>query len=316
VACPDAVEMPWFDAIGALLIAFYPGQGGGRAIAELLCGLQNPSGKSTVSFPERKEDIASFHTYPGENGRHFYAEGHFVGYRYYDLRKMDVPVPFGHGLSYTRFDYDDLRISERYVDQGTVPTVSCRVRNGGALAGKEVVQLYIRPIEPGLSRPVRELKGFTKVSLRLNETTVVTFTPKLRDFQYWDPELQRWVLRSEGFCLEIGSSSRDIRLTEKIACRSDQGSFVRVAFDTQPAVIFAQERRREIVADFVMAQMNVTRAEAYRVLGMCEDSFLGLADTLNWFFGNTISPEQISALLDTLNEGAVTERDQSAKPYS
>lgn len=301
VAGPDAVEMPWLDEIGALLLTFFPGQGGGRAVAEILCGRHNPSGKLTVSFPRRVEDIPAFHTYPGENSRHVYAEGHFVGYRYYDLKKIEPALPFGHGLSYTAFEYDGLELGGSVVDRDAVPSVSCRVRNAGPMAGKEVVQLYIRPIGPGLSRPLRELKAFRKIALAPGDSATVRFELTLRDFQYWDPALGRWALRAEGFAVDIGASSRDIRLSARLDCRSDRSAFVPVQFDTQPSVIFRLPQGREMVAGFVMREMNVTRAEADSVLKMCEDSFLGLADTLNWFFGNAVRVERVSDLLDDIN---------------
>ena len=304
IASPDAVAMPWIDEIGALLLTFFPGQGGGGAVSDILCGLRNPSGKLTVSVPKRKEDIPGFHTYPGENGHHVYSEGHFVGYRFYDIKKIEPAIPFGHGLSYTTFDYSALRVSHPEVSCDTIPFVECDVRNTGAMAGKEIVQLYIRPENPGLSRPLRELKGFRKIALAGGEQKTLRFDLGLRDFQYWDPALGRWALRADGFFIEIGASSRDIRLAARIGCDSDRTAFVPVRLDTQPAVIFRHPTGRKLVASFVMREMKVSADEADRILTMCEDSFLGLADTLNWFFGSDIEPERVAALLNRINQEA------------
>lgn len=301
VASPDAVELPWLNEVGALLVTFFPGQGGGKAISDVLCGLHNPSGKLTVSFPARKEDIPGFHTYPGENGHHIYSEGHFVGYRFYDLKRIEPAIPFGHGLSYTAFEYDGLRVAPHSVSCDAVPSIECQVRNTGARGGKEVVQLYIRPIKPGLSRPVRELKGFRKISLAPGERKTVRFELTLRDFQYWDPSLGRWALRADGFVIEIGASSRDIRLSEKIGCDPDRSAYSQIRFDTQPTVIFKHPSGRHLVASFLVRELGLSSEEAERVLKLCEESFVGLADTLNWFFGAEIEDARISALIDEIN---------------
>ncbi|WP_457936103.1 beta-glucosidase [Mesorhizobium sp. 10J20-29] len=301
VTSPDAVEMPWAQDVDAILATFFPGQGGGQAIASILVGQTNPSGKLTVSFPLRLEDVPAFHTYPGENGRHLYAEGIFVGYRSYDLRKMQVRFPFGHGLSYTSFKYSELTADRKKVVCGEPVTLTFSVTNTGQVPGKEIVQVYIRPVGPGLKRPVRELKGFRKVSLEVGETRSLSVQLDTRDFQYFDTAVDRWVLRSDAFVVEIAASSRDVRGEIYLDCESDKGSFPMIYADTQPAIIARDPAAQEFILNFLEHQLNIERPEAETIFGHCTDSFLGLADTLNWFLGDAVDEDAVVQAISQLN---------------
>ena len=199
LSIPDTVEMPWLDEVDAVLACFFPGQGGGEAIARVLFGDQNPCGKLSASMPVRIEDIPGWHTYPGDHGRHVYSEGIFVGYRYYDLKAITPAFPFGHGLSYTEFSYETMSLDKEVITPGGSCTVTVTIRNTGKAAGKEIVQLYIQPIEPGLKRPVRELKTFAKVQLEPGEAKTIELTLQPRDFQYFDVARAQWVLDADAF---------------------------------------------------------------------------------------------------------------------
>jgi beta-glucosidase len=209
--CGAPVELPWIDDAPALLLAYYPGQEGGNALARILTGDVNPSGKLSVTFPRRYEDNPPVINYPGGREVH-YGEGIFVGYRYYDYKGIEPLFPFGFGLSYTTFEYSDLRVPETVRPGGPVE-VSVTVTNTGNRAGKEVVQLYVSDKASSLARPLKELKGFKKVSLDPGESETVTFTLDRRALSFYDPAQKQWVAEPGAFAVLVGSSSRDIRLS-------------------------------------------------------------------------------------------------------
>jgi beta-glucosidase len=209
--CGAPVELPWIDDVPALVLAYYPGQEGGNAVANILTGDVNPSGKLSVTFPRRYEDNPTYINYPG--GREVrYGEGIFVGYRYYDQKDVKPLFPFGFGLSYTTFEYSGLQIPET-VQPGKPIDVSVTVTNTGARAGKEVVQLYVSDKESSLPRPPKELKGFKKVQLNPGESKMVDFVLDQRALSFYDPAQRQWVAEPGEFEVLVGSSSRDIRLS-------------------------------------------------------------------------------------------------------
>lgn len=204
------VEMDWVEAVDSVLLAYYPGQEGGYALADILFGDVNPSGKLTVTFPKRLEDNPAFINYPGWKDVK-YGEGIFVGYRYYDKKDVTPQFPFGHGLTYTSFDYRELNLPKE-VTLGENFQISLTLENTGDVAGQEVVQLYIRDPESKLVRPDKELKGFEKVYLAPGALTMVTFSLPPRAFSYYDPYQGAWVAEPGEFEVLIGASSRDVRL--------------------------------------------------------------------------------------------------------
>ena len=228
------VEMPWIDSVKGVLEAYLGGQAVGLATVRVLFGEVNPSGCLAESFPKRLEDNSSYLFYGGEGNTAAYREGIFVGYRYYDRRKTELLFPFGHGLSYTRFAYSDLRLSADRIDDGETLTATVTVKNVGDRAGKTVVQLYVGDCESSVFRPVRELKGFEKVLLQPGESKEVGFTLDSRAFAFWDAGLHDWRVESGDFRIEIGRSSRDIALAETVTvqsstlprCRYDENSIV------------------------------------------------------------------------------------------
>lgn len=210
----------WIDGVAAVLEGYMMGQAGGGAIADILSGKVNPSGKLAETFPLRVEDTPSYLNWPGEAGVVRYGEGLFIGYRYYDTRKLPVLFPFGHGLSYTTFAYSNARVSaETFTDTDGI-TVSVDVTNTGAVAGKEIVQLYVRDREAGLRRPDKELKGFAKVSLAPGETKTVELVLDFRAFAFYHPDHQQWITEDGDFDLLIGASSADIRHTLTVTLNS------------------------------------------------------------------------------------------------
>jgi beta-glucosidase len=208
----------WEQHAKAVLECWLSGQAAGGAVADLLLGAANPSGRLAETLPLRLEDTPSYLNFPGEAGQVRYGEGIFVGYRGYDALDRQVSYPFGHGLSYTSFGYADLtaNVTGSHQDNDLVVAVTCRVTNTGDRRGKEVVQLYVRDPEASVARPVRELKAFAKVDLDPGEATVVEFTLAARDLSYWSTRVNDWVLEGGEFELAVGASSRDLRLTTTV----------------------------------------------------------------------------------------------------
>ena len=205
----------WEQHARAVLECWLSGQAAGGAAADLLLGTASPSGRLAETVPVRLEDSPSFLNFPGEQGHVRYGEGIFVGYRGHDRLRQQVSYPFGHGLSYTSFGYAGLivEVSGSQAAGTLAVEVACQVTNTGERPGKEVVQLYVGDLAASVARPVRELKGFTKVDLRPGETTTVVFRLQARDLSFWSVADGGWVLEAGQFELAVGSSSRDLRLT-------------------------------------------------------------------------------------------------------
>jgi beta-glucosidase len=207
----SAVDMPWLDKVAAVVLAGYPGQEAGNSIADVLFGDTNPSGKLPQTFPARLEDNPAYINFPGENGRVFYGERIFVGYRYYDKKGIAPLFPFGFGLSYTTFEYDGLRLSAREIGAGETLHVSIDVTNTGSRAGREVVQVYVRDVEARLQRPEKELKAFAKVALEPGERKTVTLALDREALAYFDDRAHEWVAEAGTFEVLVGASSQDIK---------------------------------------------------------------------------------------------------------
>lgn len=207
------ISMPWLERVAAVVQAWYPGQECGNAIADVLFGDIPPSGKLPDTYPVRLEDNPSYLNYPGENGHVYYGEGLFVGYRYYEKKKIAPLFPFGFGLSYTTFNYSNLRLSTSEIGPEDTLQVLVDVTNTGQRTGKEVVQLYVRDIVSSLQRPVKELKAFAKIELAPNETKTVTLTLPPDALAYYDDLARKWVAEAGAFEVLVGSSSQDIRAT-------------------------------------------------------------------------------------------------------
>jgi beta-glucosidase len=205
----------WLDKTPALVDMWYGGQEGGHALAAVLFGDANPSGKLPVTLPKRYEDNPAYGHYPGENLQVDYAEGIYVGYRYYDTKKVDPAFPFGYGLSYTTFQYDNMGATPRLVNNGKTSNfgvvVDVSVQNTGTRAGAEVVQLYVKESKPKIDRPIHELKGFQRVVLQPGETKWVHFRIDRSAFSYWNPATKAWTTDPGEYEIQAGSSSRDIR---------------------------------------------------------------------------------------------------------
>jgi beta-glucosidase len=214
------VEMPWLDRVKGVLEAYLAGQALGGAIADILFGEANPSGKLAETFPRKLSDNPSYLNFPGEGDRVEYREEIFVGYRYYDKKNIEPLFPFGFGLSYTTFEYSDLQISKKEILDNETVDVTVRVKNTGNMTGKEIVQLYVRDVESSVIRPEKELKGFEKIELKPGEEKTVSFILDKRAFAYYNTDIQDWHVESGEFEILIGRSSRDIALRDTITVKS------------------------------------------------------------------------------------------------
>lgn len=210
------VEMPFVNDVDAILECYLGGQAVGAAQYDVIFGDKSPSGRLAETFPLRLEDNPSYLNFPGCKNNVNYAEDIFVGYRYYDKKKMDVLFPFGFGLSYTEFKYSNLKFSKEAMDESEELTVTVDVTNVGKVASKEVVQLYVKNCDTRILRPVREIKGFEKIYLLPGETKTVTFTLNKRSFAYYEEEIHDWAVPSGTYEIEIAKNSRCIVLSAPI----------------------------------------------------------------------------------------------------
>ena len=213
----SAVTMPWLDKVAAVVEQWYNGLECGNALAGVLFGDVCPSGKLPTTFPKRLQDNPAYINYPGENGKVLYGEGLFVGYRYYEKKDVQPLFPFGHGLSYTSFAYGRLQHSAQQFSAQEGLVVTCEVSNTGPVAGKEIVQLYVRDVQASLVRPEKELKAFAKVALEPGETTTVSFELDQEAFWFYNPAGGGWQTEAGEFEILIGASSQDIRLRKTVS---------------------------------------------------------------------------------------------------
>lgn len=216
------LHMPWLDRVKAVVQMWYLGQESGNALSDVLFGDVDPSGRLPTTFPKRIQDNPTQLNFPGENGKVYYGEGIFVGYRYYDEKGIEPLFPFGYGLSYTTFVYDELRLSADRYSPGDEIQVQVDVTNTGARAGQEVVQLYLRDVESSLVRPQKELKAFAKVQLDPGETKTVTLTLHEEDLAFYDDAKNAWVVEPGTFEVLVGRSAGDLRLSGEFSWEVEQ----------------------------------------------------------------------------------------------
>jgi beta-glucosidase len=301
IACPDAVEMPWIDAVRAVLVTFYSGQAMGGAVADILTGKVNPSGKLSVTFPKRLADVPGFPHYPGENGRHIYGEGIYVGYRAYDLREIEPLFPFGHGLSYTNFTYSDIDVSSPQIGLEDEITVAFTVTNTGHREGAEVAQLYLQAPGKRLKRSPQELKGFAKPTLAPGESKQVEIVLKGSDLSIWDPALGRWVLEGAEARLVVAASSRDPKLSAGLTIKASILPFRRIAYDTQPAYVLPNAIACAHICTYLVTRCGISNEDAMRMLNHCSNSFFGIFTSLERRLRLSIPEAEVASLITEIN---------------
>lgn len=214
------IEMPWLSGVPAVIDGYLGGQATGGAIASVLFGETNPCGKLAETFPMKLEHNPSYINFPGEEDKVEYKEGLFVGYRYYDVKCIKPLFPFGHGLSYTSYEYSDLILDKKELTDLETLKVSVKVKNTGVMAGKEIVQLYVRDKQSTVIRPLKELKGFEKVELKPGQQKTVVFTLDKRAFAYYNTSISDWHVETGEFDILIGKSSDEIVLCGTVKLNS------------------------------------------------------------------------------------------------
>ena len=210
------MDLAWSDSVSAIIYAWLPGQEFGNALADVLVGIAEPGGRLPVTIARREADYPAFDTTPAANHELVYREGVNLGYRGFDAAGIEPRFAFGHGLGYTTFEYEEVTVTADGLAEGEPLELRVRIRNTGTRAGKEVIQIYVADLESTVQRPVRELKGFAAVRLEPGETKEVAMALEDRDLAYWDVERHSWRIEPGRFDIEIGHSSRDIRLRASV----------------------------------------------------------------------------------------------------
>ncbi|PKG21902.1 glycoside hydrolase family 3 C-terminal domain-containing protein [Niallia nealsonii] len=304
------VEMPWVDQVKGLFEGYLGGQALGGAIADLLFGEVSPSGKLAETFPKKLSHNPSFLNFPGEGDKVEYREGIFVGYRYYDTKDIEPLFPFGYGLSYTEFEYSDLFISKKEINDTDTVTVSVNVKNAGKLVGKEIVQIYVKDVASSVIRPNKELRGFEKLELQPGEEKTVTFTLDKRAFAYYNADLKDWHVETGEFLILVGKSSKEIVLQETIHVHS---------IITLHKVVHRNTLMGDLLSDSILAPLAkelLAEANKYNPLaimaegegemaGMLKASmkYMPLRGLINFGQG-AFTEEMLSELIQKLNEEA------------
>ena len=306
------VEMPWINSVKAVIEAYLGGQAVGAATVRVLFGESNPSGKLPETFPMKLEDNPSYLFYGGEKDVTEYREGVFVGYRYYDKKKMEVLFPFGFGLSYTTFAYSNLRVDRETMADTDTMQVFVDVTNTGSMRGKEIVQLYVADCVSTPIRPLHELKGFEKVDLLPGETKTVCFTLNKRAFAYWNVELNDWHVESGEFALLIGKSSREIMLQRTVMVHSTVKLPVHYDMNSIFMDIMSDPRAKSALKPFMDGIMNALAPQDDNASDTAKEAisndmmeamlqYMPLRAVLSFGSGQA-TPETIEALLTELNQ--------------
>ena len=301
------MELPWLDSVKAVLCVYLGGCEVGAATVKLLYGEEVPSGKLAETWPLRLEDTPSYLNFPGEEGVVKYAEDVFIGYRYYDKKKMEVLFPFGHGLSYTSFCYSDLTLDKQEMADTDTLTVTCKVKNTGKCRGSEVVQLYVSDEKSTVRRPVRELKGFEKVSLAPGEEKTVTFVLEKRAFAYYEPKIHDWFVETGRFFVEIGASSRDIRLQGEVLVNGTVSLPITYSRRSAVADLAKTARGRDVMEQLASMGQHMFEAGEDSTSAMGEGSEKMMQQMMlemplsNLVSFGMMSETQLDQLLDQLN---------------
>ena len=306
------VEMPWIGKVKAVLEAYLGGQAVGLAQVKVLFGDVNPSGHLPESFPIKLEDNPSYLFYGGEPRGTEYREGIFVGYRYYDKKKMSVLFPFGYGLSYTTFEYSNLKLSTDSMKDTDELTVTVTVKNTGKRAGKAVAQLYVGDAEGYVNavRPVRELKGFRKVALEPGESKEVSFSLCKRAFATWRAEIHDWWVETGDFTIEIGDSVANLPLKATVKVESTRELPRHYNLDSIVMDVMADPKANTIMGEFLkkafaifsMADENQTEAAQEAIsddMGEAMMGYMPIRGALS--FGGGFSEETVLELLRKIN---------------
>ncbi len=303
------VAMPWIDGVDAVIDMQLCGDAAGEAAVKLLWGEANPCGKLAETYPVKLSDNPSFLNFPGDKGNPVYAEGIYIGYRYYEKKRIPVLFPFGHGLSYTEFEYLNMKIDKERITDTDTAEVTIDVWNVGSYAGDEIVQMYVSDNSSTVSRPLKELKGFKKVHLNPGEKKTVSFTLDMRSFACYNETLHDFYVESGDFTVMIGASSNDIRHTAAIYVEGTQDIPLHVDMFTCIADILASRKGKEILGPIFDRFRNEAAASGEKhddAMGeggseMFQSMILEMPIGTLANFG-MMGMEEVKALIDVLNK--------------
>ena len=304
------VEMPFESKVKSILEMYLGGQAVGGATCDILFGKVNPSGKLAETFPVKLSDNPSYLSFPGEQDDVQYREGIFVGYRYYDHKELKPLFPFGHGLSYTTFEYSDLKLSSSAINADDELTISVVVKNTGKVDGKEVIQLYVSDKESSVIRPVRELKDFEKVSLKAGESKKVMFKLNRRAFAFYSEAAHDWIVEEGDFIISVGSSSRDIRLSDEVFVSSDDIIPVKFTVNSPFGDIEANPHSKKIFGNlFEEIRRGMKQAQPEESMGaataLMTDAMLRempIRAILSFSGEEMMTYDQLSQMIEKLNQ--------------
>jgi len=298
----DAIAMPWAKDVKGILDMWYAGEGTGRAIAALLTGKANPSGKLAVTIPKTLRDTPAFLDFPHEQDISRYREGIFAGYRYYDTKEVEPLYPFGHGLSYTKFRYESIDAKQLHPGEFEV---RIQISNSGRCTGQEVVQLYISPRNPRVFRPLKELKAFEKVLLSPGESKSVTFTLTRRDFAYFNDKCNVWQVDSDIFGLMAGGSSRNLSLYINVEVKGDEVKKGTLTKDSHYSDIFQYPEAALVYFDFLVENGLLLKEQVAPYLeDELEKTFWGFSQHLDMLTKGKLTQDMLCDLLKKMN-GAI-----------
>lgn len=299
----DAVVMDsWLCHAGAVVEQFLAGEMVGEAVARVLFGLVNPSGKIPVSFPKRLEDTPSYPNFPGECNHHLYGEGIFVGYRYYEKKKIEPLFPFGHGLSYTSFQYHDIKVDHEVIKDTGQVVVSMKVTNTGSCKGKETVQIYVRDEQSRLIRPEKELKAFQKVELEPGETKELHFTLGYRDFAYYDPEVSDWVVENGKFTIYGASSSETMQQSVTVEVVEAKKKFRKLYLDSQHSAVFENPLAQKLYLDFLVEAGVIGKDKIGTMIPLLKGNYMGIYSVVTSLLGGEVTREEMQSVIDQMNQ--------------
>ena len=276
----SSVTMPWIDGVKSVLCMYLGGQSSGEACVDLLLGKANPCGKLAETFALDLKDHPSTQNFPGARFSVEYREGLYVGYRYFNTVGAPVLFPFGHGLSYTKFEYSNIQASADSLTDKDIFTLCVDVKNIGETDGKEIVQLYVNDVVSTVYTPYQQLKGFEKVSLKAGEKKTVTFSLDKRSFAFYNTEAGDWQVESGEFKIMIGASSRDIKLETTVTVKSGDTAAIT---PTDPQSWYMNPSSEQISKEEFVAMSKLNIKEDYRIAKKGEftadDSFEDMSHT-------------------------------------
>lgn len=302
------IEMPFADKARSIVECYLGGEMIGAAVCDVLFGKVNPSGKLAETFPKKLSDNPSYLNFPGNGDKVYYNEGIFVGYRYYEKKNMEVLFPFGHGLSYTDFEYSDITLSADEIKDSDILTVTVTVKNTGKRDGKEAVQLYIRDTHSSVTRPEKELKGFEKVSLKAGQSKKVVFKLDKRAFAYYNTDINDWYVEYGQFEILIGSSSADIRQKASVYVETDNVIPMHFDLDSLGGEVMSFPEGRRIFGEILkLVDVGFDASQTDEGAQAAAESMfndLPLHAMISFMNDERVTRERLESMVDELNKAA------------